>query len=106
MPKFLALSSYTADASKLLAKEGGSKRRAELQAMGKKLGVKIEAFYYAFGDHDLVAIFEAPDNVTAAAVSLAINAGKFARVKTVVLITPEEMDQASKVAVDYRPPGT
>jgi uncharacterized protein with GYD domain len=46
-----------------------------------------------------------PDNATAAALSLAVNKSGAVATKTVVLLTPEEMDQASKKAVDYRPPG-
>ena len=105
MPKFLSLASYTPDGAKALAKGGGSQRRAAIEEMYKKLGGKLETFYYAFGDFDVVAIGEAPDNVTAAAMSLAINASGIAQTKTIVLMTPEEMDQASKVSVDYTPPG-
>jgi len=46
-----------------------------------------------------------PDSATAAAVALAVDQGGGATVKTVVLMTPEEMDQAGKKAVQYRPPG-
>jgi uncharacterized protein with GYD domain len=105
MPRFLSLASYTPEGAKALAKEGGSKRRAAIGAMYEKLGGKLEVFYYAFGDYDVVAIGEAPDNVTAAAMSLAINASGVAQTKTIVLMAPEEMDAASKVSVDYRPPG-
>jgi uncharacterized protein with GYD domain len=65
----------------------------------------LEAFYYAFGDDDVFAILNFPDNVSAMAVSMAINASGGATVKTTVLITPEEVDQATKKTVDYRPPG-
>jgi len=105
MPKFLSLASYTPDGAKALAKAGGSKRRTAIEEMYKKLGGRLETFYYAFGDFDVVAIGEAPDHVTAAAMSLAINASGVAQTRTIVLITPEEMDEASKVSVDYRPPG-
>ncbi len=65
----------------------------------------METFYFAFGDVDAYVIFDLPDNVTAAAVALAVNQGGGATVKTVVLISPEDMDKAGKKAVDYRPPG-
>ena len=45
-----------------------------------------------------------PDNVTAAAVAMAINQGGGASCKTTVLITPEEMDKAGKVRVKYKSP--
>jgi uncharacterized protein with GYD domain len=105
MPKFLALANYTPDGVKALAKEGGSKRRAAIAAMYEKLGGKLEVFSYAFGEYDVIAIGDVPDNVTAAAMSLAINATGLAKTKTILLMTPEEMDKAAKVTVDYQPPG-
>jgi uncharacterized protein with GYD domain len=65
----------------------------------------VESFYYAFGDVDAYVIFDVPDNVSAAALSLAVGQSGGINTKTVVLITPEEMDQAGKKAVDFRPPG-
>lgn len=66
---------------------------------------KWKHFYYAFGDVDAYVIVDAPDNVTAAAVSLAVNGGGGATVKTVPLLSVEEMDQAAKKTVHYRAPG-
>ncbi len=65
----------------------------------------MEAYYFAFGDNDVFVIIDGPDNVSAAAGSLIINAAGGARVKTTVLLTPEEMDAATKKSVSYRPPG-
>ena len=62
-------------------------------------------FYCAFGDDDVYAIAEMPDAATATALSLAINASGAGRLRTVPLITPEEVDQATKEPVAYRPPG-
>ena len=61
--------------------------------------------YYAFGDTDVFAIVDLPDNVSATAFSLLITAGGGATIKTTVLITPEEVDQATKKTLEYRPPG-
>lgn len=66
----------------------------------------MEAFYFAFGETDAFAIADMPDNASAAAVSLAVTASGAVQVKTTVLITPEEMDQATKKTISYRPPGT
>jgi len=68
-------------------------------------GGKLEAFYYAFGDIDAYVVVDVPDAISAAAVALAVNQGGGASVKTVVLISPEDMDKAGKKAVDYRAPG-
>ena len=105
MPKYLAHASYTVEGLKGLLKDGGSKRREVVEQLTKGLGGTLEAFYYAFGDDDVFAIFDLPDNVSAMAVSMAINASGGATVKTTVLISPEEVDQATKKTVDYRPPG-
>jgi uncharacterized protein with GYD domain len=105
MPKYLYQASYTADGAKGLLKEGGSKRRAMVEEMTKAAGGKIEAFYFAFGDSDVYLIVDAPDHTTAAAISLAVNASGAVSLKTTVLLTPEEVDQAAKKTVKYRSPG-
>jgi uncharacterized protein with GYD domain len=105
MPKYLVQASYTAEGVKGLMKEGGTSRRAKIADLAKSLGGKLEVFYYAFGDHDVYTIIDVPDVATATALSLAVNASGAVRLKTVALITPEEVDQAAKKSVTYRPPG-
>ena len=105
MAKYLFEARYTVEGAKGVAREGGSGRRAAIAKMVEGLGGKLETFYYAFGDVDAYVIVDVPDNVTAAAAALAVNQGGGATVKTVVLITPEDMDRAGKKAVEYRPPG-
>ncbi|MGD0642244.1 MAG: GYD domain-containing protein [Roseiarcus sp.] len=105
MPKYLFEAHYTAAGAKGVAQEGGAGRRAAIAKMAEGLGGKLETLYFAFGGVDAYVIVEAPDNVTAAAVALAVNQSGAATAKTVVLITPEEMDKAAKKIVDYRPPG-
>ena len=46
-----------------------------------------------------------PDNTTAAALGLVVSATGLAAVKTIVLLTPKEIDAAAKKQVDYTPPG-
>jgi len=105
MPKYLFHASYTEEGLKGLLKEGGSKRREALEQAVKGLGGTLETFYYAFGETDVFAIADLPDNVSSTALSLIINSAGTATVKTTVLITPQEVDQATKKSVDYRPPG-
>ena len=105
MPKYLLHASYTAEGVQGLLKDGGSKRRAAAEQAIKGLGGRLEGFYFAFGDTDVFAIADAPDNISAAAVSLAVTASGLVRTKMTVLMTPEEMDQATKKSVSYRPPG-
>jgi uncharacterized protein with GYD domain len=105
MPKYLVQASYTAEGTRGLIKEGGTSRRTKIAELAKSLGGTLEAFYFAFGDHDVYTIMEAPDTVTASAVALAVNASGAVTVKTVPLITPEEVDQAAKKVPAYRAPG-
>jgi uncharacterized protein with GYD domain len=105
MPKYLIEGHYSVEGAKGLVREGGTSRRAAVAKMVAALGGKLESFYYALGDVDVYAVVEAPDNVTAAAVGLTVNQSGGVAVKTTALITPEEIDEAGKKAVDYRPPG-
>lgn len=105
MPKYLIHASYTAEGAKGLLKDGGSKRRKQIKNAIESLKGKLEAFYYGFGDSDVYVIAELPDNVSAATLSLAVTASGAARPKTTVLLTPEEIDQATKTSFRYRPPG-
>ena len=106
MSKFLIKANYTAPTGvKGLLTDGGSSRRESVVRLIEGLGGKLEAFYYAYGDTDVYAIIDAPDAITAIAVSLNVNASGFVSVSTVPLITPEELDQATKMQVAYRPPG-
>ncbi len=105
MPKYLLEVSYTLEGTKGLIKEGGSSRQKKVGETVKKLHGKLEAFYYAFGTSDVFLIVDLPDAVTAAALSLAVNQSGAVHLKTHVLMTPEEIDQAAKKSVDYRAPG-
>lgn len=105
MAKYLFQASYTEAGLKGLLKEGGTSRRAAVEKAVKGLGGTLETFYYAFGYTDVYAIVDLPDNVTTTAFALIINTAGAAKVQTTVLITPEEIDQAIKKSVDYRPPG-
>ena len=105
MPKYLIVGSYTAEGAKGLLKDGGSKRRQVAEAGLKSVGGKVEQFYFAFGENDLYVIIDAPDNLSVAAASLAISAGGGFQSKTVVLLTADEVDQATKKTSTYTPPG-
>jgi uncharacterized protein with GYD domain len=105
MAKYLVMASYTAEGAKGVLKEGGTKRRQAAESAITSAGGKLEGFYFAFGDSDAFVIVDAPDHATIASVSLAINASGAVRTKTVVLLTPEEIDQASKKSTTYKAPG-
>ncbi|MDQ6842793.1 MAG: GYD domain-containing protein [Bacteroidota bacterium] len=105
MKKFLIKASYTAEGVKGLLKVGGTNRKQAVEKMIVSLGGKMEAFYYAFGDHDVYAIGEVPDDASLAALALTINASGLVSISTTILLSPEEIDKATKVSVDYRSPG-
>ena len=105
MPKYLVQGSYSDQGLKGLLQEGGSKRREAVEQLTKGIGGRLEAFYYAFGNDDFVIIVDLPSNVDASALSLAANASGAVESRTTVLITPEEIDQATKKTVNFHPPG-
>jgi uncharacterized protein with GYD domain len=105
MAKYLVQGSYTVEGIKGVLKEGGTGRREAVSTALKALGGKVESIYYAFGDTDVFVIFDAPDNVTVAALAMGIAATGTVALKTTVLLTVEEIDQASKKTLSYRPAG-
>jgi uncharacterized protein with GYD domain len=105
MAKYLVEANYVGDGIKGLLKEGGTSRRAAIEEAAKTVGGTLEAFYYAFGDTDLYAIIDMPDNATTAGLALTIAATGTVTIRTTVLITPEEIDQAVKTSPGYRAPG-
>lgn len=105
MPKYLVSVSYSAEGTKGLRQDGGTKRRDVATHAVESVGGKVEAFYFCFGDQDAVIIAEMPDAASAAAVSLAVGATGAARLTTTPLITPEEMDHAAGKKTAYRAPG-
>jgi uncharacterized protein with GYD domain len=104
MPRFLFEASYTVDGLKGLRRHGGSGRREAVAKAAQSLGGRLEHFYFAFGDHDAFAVADLPDNAKAAAFALAVGEAGGASVRTVVLLTPEEVDAAATHSVEYRPP--
>jgi len=105
MPKFMIKASYNTDGAKGLMKEGGTARRAAVQKLVESVGGKVEAFYFAYGEADAYIITDMPDAATGIAISLTVNASGAVRLSTIPLITPEELDAASKKTVNYRAPG-
>jgi uncharacterized protein with GYD domain len=105
MPKYLIEVNYVGEGVSGLLKEGGTRRRAAVDALFKSMGGTLEAFYYAFGDKDVYIIGELPNNAAATALVLRVNASGAALCNTRVLINPAEVDEAVKMNVTYRPPG-
>jgi uncharacterized protein with GYD domain len=105
MPKYLIQARYTSEGLQGLVKDSASGRRADVQAAVTALGGKVEAFYYVFGDDDVVSILDLPNSTKAAALSLNISASGAVRVRTTPLLTVEDVDQALEIKLQYRAPG-
>jgi uncharacterized protein with GYD domain len=105
MPKYLIRATYTPEGAKGLLKEGGTARRKAVHDLLGSLNGKVEAFYFAFGADDAIIIADIPDDVTAAAISLTVSASGAIRTNATVLLTPEQIDEAAKKRVPFRPPG-
>jgi uncharacterized protein with GYD domain len=105
MPKFLIEASYTVQGVEGVRSKGGTDRRDAVAHTVNSVGGKLESFYFGFGDHDAFVTVDLPDEEAAAAIALIVNAAGGATVKTTVLLTPEQVDEAAERAVEYRPPG-
>jgi uncharacterized protein with GYD domain len=105
MPKFLIEASYTLDGVRGVQSAGGTSRRDAVAKVAESVGGSLETFYFGFGDSDAYVIVDLPDNESAVAVALTVNASGGATARTTVLLSPEEVDAAAKRSVDYVPPG-
>ncbi|TMP99645.1 MAG: GYD domain-containing protein [Verrucomicrobia bacterium] len=106
MAYYLIQAAYAADAWAALVKKPQNRVEAIRPAV-EKLGGRIEGAWFCFGDYDIVLICRMPDNLSAAAFSVAAAAGGALRaLKTTPLLTTEEGLEVMKKAggVGYRPP--
>ena len=107
MPLYMFQASYTTQGISDLVKTPQD-RAAAVRPIIERMGGKLENLYFAFGDFDVVAIAELPDNVSMSALAMAVGAsGAFGSFKTTVLIPMDEAVEAMRKAgtVGYRPPG-
>ena len=104
MPRYLFVGTYTPQGAKGVLAAGGTARRAAIETMVSSLGGRVESFYFAFGSDDVYTIVELPDARTATAIALTVNGSGAISLRTVVLMTPEEVDAAAQVHPDYTPP--
>jgi uncharacterized protein with GYD domain len=94
-----------AEGAKGVLKEGGTGRREATEKLVGSLGGTVEAYYFAFGADDFFLITDLPGNAAAAAGALTGAASGAIGTRTIVLLTPEEVDAATKLSPSYRPPG-
>lgn len=107
MPLYLTRFRYTPETwARLISKP--EDRRTAAQAYIESVGGKLHGFWYAFGTHDGYNLWEAPDNVSMAAVALAIGGGgALSAFETTVLLSVDEtMDALRKAGhITYSVPG-
>jgi uncharacterized protein with GYD domain len=105
MGKYLLNVTYTHQGLKGVTAKGGSAREKAARDAAQSAGGSLDSFYFAFGESDVVVIADFPDDVSAAALALAVGSGGGATVRTTVLMSAKDIDKAAKKTVAYVPPG-
>jgi uncharacterized protein with GYD domain len=105
MPRFMVIGNYSAEGARGLMAAGGSARRTAVEKMVSALGGRIEAFDFGFGGDDVYVTVDMPDSESAAAVALTVSGSGAVRARTIVLLSPEQLDRAAQLRPDYTPPG-
>ncbi len=108
MPMYLTRFSYTPETWARMIKNPEDRRQAAT-AYIESVGGKLHGFWYAFGSHDGINLWEAPDNVSVAAVVLAIGSGgAVTNLETTVLLSVEDTMDALRTAqgISYKAPGS
>lgn len=104
MLKFLMEAQFTSGGLEGVRREGGTSRRDVVERAIESVGGELESFHFAFGEYDTYTIMNLPDHESAAALSGAVSSSGAAKTRMIVLLTPEEIDEASKRTVEYRAP--
>lgn len=106
MAKYLISANYSSDGMKGAIAEGGTSRKAAIEALAASIGGTVDAVYFAFGQQDVLIICEAPDHVSIAAICMTVVAsGATISTGAIQLLTAEEVDAAAKLSPAYRAPG-
>ena len=108
MGKYMLMGGYTTDSWKAMIQNPTDRTEAARKAI-EAAGGRLETFYWSFGEDDFVAIFDAPDDINAAAGAIGVaSSGALRNVRTIKLITADEsrklLEKARTVAQAYAPP--
>ena len=104
MAKFLIRAQYTSQGLQGAVKEGFASREDYLRGLIESLGGKTEAWYFSYGEDDVVVIIDA-EPAAAVALSMAVNQSGVSRATTTPLLTSAEMDAARSQVPQFRAPG-
>ena len=106
MAKYMVRGKFLApDGVRGLIEDGGTVREEAVKKLIEGVGGSLEVFYFAFGETDAFVICDCPSDVSAAAISLVVNASGLVDVELVQLLTPAELDAAVKNIPAYDAPG-
>jgi uncharacterized protein with GYD domain len=105
MPRFLIIGQYAPEGARGLMSAGGSARKTAVEKAVSGLGGRVETFDFAFGEDDIYTIVDMPDSDSVAALALTVGGSGAVKVRTVVLMTPEQLDRAAGLRPEYAPPG-
>ena len=105
MPTFLFRAKLASEGVAGVLAEGGSARREAVSEAITTLGGTLEAFYFAFGDEDVIILAELPDSETAAGFAMETTSSGRVAVSTTVLLTAEQVDRAREKKSGWRSPG-
>ena len=107
MSKYMIKASYSPEGIKGVMEKGGTARRDAIEKLVAGVGGSMESMYFAFGGDDVYAVVDAPSPEAMAAVAGTVtSSGALSGYETVVLLTPEQLDEAAGMTVAYQPPGS
>ena len=105
MSRYMVKVSYSVAGLQGIMKEGAEHRRAFIAKMVAGMGGSLESFDFGFGETDVYAICEMPDDESAAAVAMAVGASGAGSCQTVKLLTAAQVDRARGIQTGYQAPG-
>jgi uncharacterized protein with GYD domain len=106
MAKYLLSVNYSSEGMKGVIADGGTSRKAAIEALAASIGGTVDAVYFAFGQQDVIIICDAPDYAGVAAIGMTVVAsGATDTYRVVQLLTAEDVDAAAKMSPAYRAPG-
>ena len=107
MPHYMVQGAYNGEAWAAIVKNPED-RTGPVKALAESVGGRLESFYFCFGKDDFVAIADVPDNVSAAALAIAVSSSQaFRHLRSTPLLTTKEIVEAAKKAgkATYKAPG-
>ena len=91
MPTFIGLVNWTDQGIKTFKET--LDRAGQTEQLAESAGARIVDIYWTLGEHDVVVIFEAPDDETATAFLLSVGAQGNIRTKTLRAFNRDEMQR-------------